>query len=66
MESNNTIYFSNAGYDIYKPPKASNWQCQIIGGPMGVVFTPAEGSEPNWFHRKMQELCFGFKWRKVK
>ena len=23
-----------------------------------------EGSEPNWFHRKMQELCFGIKWIK--
>lgn len=25
-----------------------------------------EGKEPNWFHRKMQELCFGVKWEKVK
>jgi hypothetical protein len=24
-----------------------------------------EGNEPNWFHRKMQELCFGFKWEKI-
>ena len=48
------------------PPKASNWQCQVIGGPMGIVLTPSEGHEPNWFHRKMQELCFGFKWRKIK
>ena len=23
-----------------------------------------EGTEPNWFHRKMQELCFGIKWIK--
>jgi hypothetical protein len=48
------------------PPKPSDWQCQIIGGPMGVVFVPTQGNEPNWFHRKMQELAFGFKWRKKK
>ncbi len=45
-------------------PKRSDWQCEVIGGPMGLVFVPTKGNEPNWFHRKMQELCFGFKWRK--
>lgn len=29
-----------------------------------IVFQPVKGQEPNWFHRKMQELCFGFQWRK--
>jgi len=24
-----------------------------------------KGKEPNWFHRKMQTLCFGFKWEKL-
>ena len=47
-------------------PKASKWQCTLIGGPNGAVYNPSEGNEPNWFHRKMQELCFGFKWRKSK
>lgn len=47
-------------------PKASKWQCTLIGGPNGAVYNPSEGNEPNWFHRKMQELCFGFKWRKRK
>ena len=46
--------------------KASKWQCTLIGGPNGAVYNPSEGNEPNWFHRKMQELCFGFKWRKSK
>lgn len=47
-------------------PKASKWRCTFIGGPNGPVYNPSEGNEPNWFHRKMQELCFGFKWRKTK
>jgi hypothetical protein len=45
-------------------PKPSNWECRLIDGPMGVTYVPTEGSVPNWFHRKMQQLCFGFKWRK--
>lgn len=45
-------------------PKNSDWQCQLFGNERGIVYTPIEGNEPNWFHRKMQELCFGFKWRK--
>ena len=47
-------------------PKPSDWQCRLIDGPNGVTYTPTKGNEPNWFHRKMQELCFGFKWRKKK
>ena len=52
-------------------PKRSDWHCYLFGdadrpGPGSVVLVPVEGNEPNWFHRKMQELCFGFKWRKVK
>lgn len=64
--SDNPFVYNGKISTVSLPPKASNWQCQVIGGPMGIVFTPAEGSEPNWFHRKMQELCFGFKWKKLK
>ena len=46
-----------------KIPEQSDWECEIIGGPMGLTFIPTKGNEPNWFHRMMQELCFGFKWR---
>jgi len=46
--------------------KPSDWQCTLIGGPNGAVYNPSEGNEPNWFHRKMQELILGFKWKKVK
>jgi hypothetical protein len=53
-----------------KQTEPSNWQCFLLGDRKtfegSVVWRPVKGSEPNWFHRKMQELCFGFKWRKVK
>ena len=48
-------------------PPMSDWQCTLItNGKWSTTFRPVKGSEPNWFHRKMQELCFGIKWRKVK
>ena len=53
-------------YVLGSMPKRSDWQCEVIGGPTGLVLVPTKGNEPNWFHRKMQELCFGFKWRKGK
>lgn len=28
------------------------------------IFHPAEDAEPNWFHRLMHRLVFGFRWRK--
>lgn len=49
-----------------KMPEYSDWRCELFGGPFGIVWAPVKGNEPNWFHRKMQELCFGVKWRKVK
>jgi hypothetical protein len=44
-----------------KNPKYK-WKCQILKNSWWMV---EEGNEPNWFHRKMQELCFGFKWEKI-
>lgn len=40
---------------------ASDWQMRHGG----VIYRPFKGDEPNWFHRKMQQLCFGFKWERV-
>ena len=45
----------------FKTPKYT-WKCQIHPGTHWMV---EEGKEPNWFHRKMQQLCFGFKWEKI-
>lgn len=44
-----------------KTPKYA-WKCEIHKGTHWMV---EEGKEPNWFHRKMQQLCFGFKWEKI-
>ena len=55
--------------EIAIPPEKSDWVCYIWGDPSqpGSAFTlsPNKGFEPNRFHRKMQELVFGVKWRKI-
>lgn len=38
------------------------WRCQLHPGTYWQV---QEGQQPNWFHRKMQQLCFGIKWEKI-
>jgi hypothetical protein len=43
-----------------KTPKYT-WKCQLISGTHWLV---EEGKQPNWFHRKMQTLCFGIIWSK--
>lgn len=41
--------------------KRSNWSCEVL--PQ-VVWTPqSDDHVPNWFHRWMQRLVFGFKWK---
>ena len=60
-----------AGVTLARPLPQSDGQCYLFGdadrpGPGAVVFIPSKGHEPNWFHRKMQELCFGIQWRKRK
>lgn len=51
------------GYCTFSMPKKSKWTVELFGN---TYYNPDEGKEPNWFHRKMQELVFGFKWRKSK
>lgn len=51
-------------------PGRSEWKVWLMGDhgsglPGAIVYHPIKGREPNWFHRKMQELCFGFQWRKI-
>ena len=47
--------------NLIKSPKYA-WKCELMKGTWWMV---EEGKQPNWFHRKMQELCFGFKWEKI-
>lgn len=51
-------------------PEKSEWAVWLMGDygsgqPGAIVYNPNKGQVPNWFHRKMQELCFGFQWRKT-
>jgi len=54
-------FSASIGSYTFSMPKKSAWTVELIGN---VFFTPDEGKEPNWLHRKMHELVFGFKWRK--
>lgn len=58
-------------YSTIKIPERSEWTCWLMSDygksqHGAIVYNPVKGHEPKWFHRKMQELCFGFQWRKVK
>lgn len=44
-----------------KQPKYT-WRCQLHPGTYWMV---EDHRVPNWFHRKMQEFCFGIKWEKI-
>jgi len=55
---------------VIKLPEKSEWKVWLMGDygkcqHGAIVYQPNKGMEPNWFHRKMQELCFGFQWRKI-
>jgi hypothetical protein len=57
----------NNVYSVFQMPKQSEWRCRMFGGASsGFYFRPNKGDEPNWFWRKMQYLCFGHVWEKVK
>lgn len=54
---------------VFKLPEKSEWKVWLMGDygssqHGAIVYNPNKGMEPNWFHRKMQEFCFGFQWRK--
>lgn len=54
---------SNSDIYLLDMSDSGEYECHIFNG---LIFIPKKGCEPNWFHMKMQELCFGFKWRKRK
>lgn len=50
-------------HKVLETPKYSDWQIELVKGTRWIV---VEGGVRCWFHRKMQELCFGIKWTKVR
>ena len=49
-------------FTMVKPPEYSCWQIELVKGTYWHVI---KGGEKCWFHRKMQEWCFGIKWIKI-
>ena len=46
------------------PPKLAKWRAKLT--PDGFAsFVPHEGGVPCWFHRQMQNLCFGIVWERT-
>ena len=50
-------------FEMHPPPERSDWQCELLGGPLGLSIRPERGKEPNWFWRWTQYLVLGFRWR---
>ncbi len=52
---------SDVEWGFISTHEQSDWECRLTGD---TLYTPRKGEEPNWFHRLMQRLAFGFVWRK--
>lgn len=48
-------------FELSEPNRFSSWECEFLG----TVYRPAVGKVPCWFHRKLQTLLLGVKWRKI-
>lgn len=60
----NSFEFSQALHDWFLSPIPDyRWGCHVAPG---VVWHVEEGQQPNWFWRKMQFLCFGFRWERLR
>lgn len=46
---------------VWHPPEKSDWQMRQCN----ITYRPPKGMEPNWFHRWMQQIAFGFKWERA-
>lgn len=46
---------------FFSEPEYSDWKCSFGGN---LTYCPLKKDTPNWFHRRMGEIFFGFKWEK--
>ena len=51
----------NLIFSTISPPNYT-WKVRLIHN---VYYMVEKDKQPNLFHRKMQELCFGVKWSRV-
>lgn len=51
---------------LWKPiqPAKYDYAITLAGGAISIPVV--SGQEPCWLHRKLQELVFGFKWKRLK
>lgn len=56
------ITSSSIVYTKFRLPERSEWECRF----MDFTYIPTKESEPNRFHRFMQMVLLGVKWRKRK
>jgi hypothetical protein len=64
--SSTRIEAGNAPLEYIDPPELSEWLLWLIGDGSCTAIRPKKGDEPNWFHRWMQRVAFGFRWERVK
>lgn len=58
----NTYTLPVEEYQVIRKPNYT-WKCELHPG---TYWNVEDHRVPNWFHRRMQELCFGIKWSKIK
>lgn len=49
-----------AGIFKFQQPPRNRWRCRV--GYMTYLHVP---QAPNWFHRQMQRLAFGYVWERL-
>lgn len=62
-----STFSSLASPYTFSLPEESEWKCYLFGSTPerpSIVYYPKKDQVPNWFVRKMMELCFGCKWIK--
>lgn len=59
--SSNVGQTTDGRFELIEDRSPSDWQ--VRHGNM--IYRPFKGDEPNWFHRWMQRLAFGFRWERV-
>ena len=68
LEKENKDYMSNRFPESARIENNIKWtiECRPFGfsNPPDLVISIEKA--PNWFHRKMMTLCFGFKWEWLK
>lgn len=63
------VVYGSFEYATIKQPERSDWVCYLQGHPNGpvqgtITWRPLKHNTPNWFHRLMMRLFFGFIWVK--